>query len=58
MGSLMMQGAHIGSLGARVMAMIRGRAHAWICPRAKFVCLDHLLHFMVHFFLQVAKLCF
>ena len=28
------------------------------CPRAKFVCRDHLLHFVVHTLLRVAKLCF
>ena len=36
----------------------RGKAHVGFCPRAKFVCPSHLLHFMVHFLLRVAKLCF
>ena len=36
----------------------RGRAHVGFFARAKFVCPDHLLHFIVHFLLRVAKLCF
>jgi len=28
------------------------------CTHAKFVCPDYLFHFVVHFFLRVAKICF
>ena len=59
MGSLMMQGANVRGLRTRVMAMIKGvEVRFGFCPRAKFVCPDHLLHFMIHFLLRVDKLCF
>ena len=38
--------------------MIRVELMFGFFPRAKFVCPGHFLHFMVHFLLRVAKLCF